>query len=157
MGISQYFKQPPGLIPRTINAYNVTLEGSMPFSVGFGAYGAYKAPTGHKIAGGLAGALSFGIASLGTIAITAAVPGIPPILTDMILQNLIAEPIDKAVQATVQPLIDFGTNMRRHGFGGRYNDTQQAYTMRSAAAREMSGSLMNARQWLGQEGAFLHQ
>jgi len=33
---------------------------------------------------------------------------------------------------------------------------QAAYTMRQAAARDMAGSLMNARQWLGKEAAFYH-
>jgi hypothetical protein len=28
--------------------------------------------------------------------------------------------------------------------------------MRQQACREMAGSLQNARQWLGKEGAFLH-
>jgi hypothetical protein len=42
-------------------------------------------------------------------------------------------------------------------FGGDYRDTQTAVTMRQAAAREMSRSLVNARQWLGQEGAFMAQ
>ena len=45
---------------------------------------------------------------------------------------------------------------RRVNFGGDFEDTQQAYTMRQQAVQEMSGSLMNARQYLGNEAAFFH-
>jgi hypothetical protein len=40
--------------------------------------------------------------------------------------------------------------------GGDYQDTQVAWTMRQRAAQEMSGSLLNARQYLGKEAALMH-
>jgi hypothetical protein len=40
--------------------------------------------------------------------------------------------------------------------GGDYQDSEQAWTTRQAAVQEMSGSLMNARQWLGHEGQAMH-
>jgi hypothetical protein len=42
-------------------------------------------------------------------------------------------------------------------FGGNYRDTQAAATMRQAAVQEMSGSLLNARQYLGNEAFYLHR
>jgi hypothetical protein len=40
--------------------------------------------------------------------------------------------------------------------GGNYHDTKLAYTMRHRAAQELSGSLLNARHWLGSEGRAFH-
>ena len=40
--------------------------------------------------------------------------------------------------------------------GGGFQDTEQAYTMSQAAAREMSRSLVNARQYLGKESVLMH-
>lgn len=42
-------------------------------------------------------------------------------------------------------------------FGGHYQDTQAAFTMRQLAVQEMSGSLLNARQYLGNEGFYFHR
>ena len=42
-------------------------------------------------------------------------------------------------------------------FGGNFVDTQAAYTMRQRAVSDMSGSMMNARQFLGNEAIFLHE
>jgi hypothetical protein len=41
-------------------------------------------------------------------------------------------------------------------FGRGFQDSRDAYTMRQRAVQEMSGSMMNARQYLGNEAAFLH-
>jgi hypothetical protein len=40
--------------------------------------------------------------------------------------------------------------------GGGYQDTQTAYTMRQRAAQELTGSLLNARPYLGKEAALMH-
>ena len=42
-------------------------------------------------------------------------------------------------------------------FGGSFVDSQGAYTMRQRAVSDMSGSMMNARQFLGNEAIFLHE
>lgn len=42
-------------------------------------------------------------------------------------------------------------------FGTGFNDSQAAYTMRQMAVQEMSGSLLNARQYLGNEAYFMHR
>jgi hypothetical protein len=43
-----------------------------------------------------------------------------------------------------------------YNIGGNYKDTTIASTMRQRAASEMSGSLLNARMWLGQEARLSH-
>jgi hypothetical protein len=42
-------------------------------------------------------------------------------------------------------------------FGRGFRDTEEAYTMRQQAVQEMAGSLLNARQYLGNEAFFLHR
>lgn len=42
-------------------------------------------------------------------------------------------------------------------FGGNFVDSRAAYTMRQHAVQEMSGSMLNARQFLGNEAIFLHE
>jgi hypothetical protein len=46
---------------------------------------------------------------------------------------------------------------RKVQFGRGFRDTEEAYTMRQAAVQEMAGSLLNARQYLGNEAFFLHR
>jgi hypothetical protein len=45
----------------------------------------------------------------------------------------------------------------RSNFGGNYQDTQQAYTMRQRAVQAMQQSRMNARSVLGSEARTLHR
>ena len=42
-------------------------------------------------------------------------------------------------------------------FGGNFVDSAGAHTMRQRAVADMSGSMMNARQFLGNEAVFLHE
>lgn len=42
-------------------------------------------------------------------------------------------------------------------FGGNFVDSRGAYTMRQRAVSDMSGSMLNARQYLGNEAIFLHE
>ena len=42
-------------------------------------------------------------------------------------------------------------------FGGNFVDSRGAYTMRQRAVSDMSGSMLNARQFLGNEAIFLHE
>ena len=44
----------------------------------------------------------------------------------------------------------------RPGFGGSYNDTQNAYTMRQRGVQAMQASKMNARSVLGSEARSFH-
>lgn len=46
---------------------------------------------------------------------------------------------------------------RKIEFGNGFQDSQAAYTMRQLAVQEMAGSLLNARQYLGNEAYFMHR
>jgi hypothetical protein len=50
-----------------------------------------------------------------------------------------------------------GLAKRKVQFGRGFRDTEEAYTMRQLAIQEMSGSLLSARQYLGNEAAFQHR
>jgi len=129
--------------------------GMVPF-VGFGAYAAVKAPRGHKIAAATGGGIGFGISSVIGGAVGGFL-GIPPQAAAIVAGLAFGNAIDSTIGRGVQYAVDFGSNMRKARYGGDYRDSQVALTMRQAAAREMSGSLLNARQFLGQEASFLHQ
>jgi len=131
-------------------------KGSFPFALGFGVQSAFMAPRHRKVSAGLATGLSIGVTTALSIGVSA-LTGLPPMITDLALQSMLQPTMDRIMANAIQPLVDFGTNQRRVNFGGDYRDSSTAMTMRQVAAREMSASLMNARQWLGQEGAFMHQ
>lgn len=46
---------------------------------------------------------------------------------------------------------------RKVQFGRGFRDSEEAYTMRQMAVQEMAGSLLNARQYLGNEAFFFHR
>ena len=54
-------------------------------------------------------------------------------------------------------LAESGMARQKVQFGGNFRDSQGAYTMRQLAVQEMAGSLLNARQYLGNEGYFMHR
>jgi hypothetical protein len=136
--------------------YNMGFHGNSVFFIPYAGYAAATAPRGHKISAVAGSGVGFGISAVIGGAIGSAF-GIPPPIAVILSGVLFQEPVDKFIKNNVQAAVDFGSNMRRSSFGGDYRDTQVAVTMRQAAAREMSGSLMNARHWLGQEGAFMQQ
>lgn len=138
--------------------YKLGFKGGSPFVIGGIAYGMATAERGKAISTGIATGTGFGVSSLIGGAIGGMFGGVPgAYIGSLAAQFLVGEHVDKAIAGVIQPMVDFGTEMRKMRFGGDYRDTQTAYTMRGVAAREMSRSLMNARQWLGQEGAFMHQ
>jgi len=135
-------------------------KGGLPFVLIGGALAMASAPRGQAISKGVAAGTGFGISSMAGAFIGGALTGGNPIgaaVGALAFQLLGGEQIDRAIAGVIQPMVDFGTNMRRHRFGGDYRDTQVALSMRQAAAREMSRSLMNARQWLGAEASFMAQ
>jgi len=138
--------------------WKMGFKGGSLFVIGGAAYAAATAPRGQAISKSVSAGIGFGITSLIGGAIGGALGGVPgAYIGSLAAQYLGADTIDKAIAGVIQPMVDFGSNMRKARFGGDYRDTQTAVTMRQAAAREMSRSLVNARQWLGQEGAFMHQ
>jgi hypothetical protein len=145
-----------GFYEGSVKGYGVAVRGNLPFVLAYGTYAAIQAPTGHKISALAGGGIGFSAAGLAAGAI-GGIFGIPPMISATIAGVLLGDKIDRAITNVVQGAVDFGSRQRRMNFGGDYRDTQVAYTMRQTAAREMGGSLMNARQWLGQESAFMHQ
>lgn len=138
--------------------YQMGFKGGAIFVVGGIAYGMATAPTGRALSTGISYGVGFGVAALIGGAIGGLLGGVPGAYVGSFAAQFIGmEAVEAGIAKPIQWAVDFGTNMRRLNFGGDYRDTQQAYTMRASAAREMSRSLMNARQWLGQEGAFMHQ
>ncbi len=138
--------------------YDLGFRGGLPFAIGGAAISAMSAPTGHALSKSIAaGTSSSVLAMAGAIAGTMLGGPIGGYVGSFAAMLLGGEATDKAVSNGIQSLVDFGSNMRKVRFGGDYRDTQMALTMRQVAAREMSRSLVNARQYLGLEGAFLHQ
>ena len=132
------------------------IKGNLPFFLAFGAIGTITAPRGHKISALAGGGVGFGVGAVLGGAIAGAF-GIPPNVGALVAGTIMSGDVDKFITDSVQSAVDFGSNMRRARFGGDYRDTNTAYTMRQAASREMSRSLVNSRQWLGQEAAFMAQ
>jgi hypothetical protein len=65
---------------------------------------------------------------------------------------------DKIGRGTTQGLINKAVlSTPRVRFGGNFKDSQPAYTMRQKAEQELSGSLLNARRYLGREAQLMHQ
>ena len=62
----------------------------------------------------------------------------------------------QTVGEAVNLISEVGYKSRRLELGGDFRDTQDLATMRMRSMQEMSGSLMNARQYLGNEAAFFH-
>lgn len=68
--------------------------------------------------------------------------------------------ISNTVKAGMDYIHNIGMNAYRLETGyqnQQFANSPTAYTMRQLAVQEMSGSLLNARQYLGQEANFLHQ
>jgi hypothetical protein len=110
------------------------------------AFGA--APRGHRLARGAASLLS------GLGAAAGALVGGP--LGAIVGAALFDKLANKTLTASFQSIADLDKKQHDLGMGGHYTDTELNYTMRMAAAKEMSGSLFNARQHLGREGRLLH-
>jgi hypothetical protein len=130
------------------SGYHLSFAGAALFNVPIAAYSMATAARGHKVAAGVSG-LTSGVGSL----IGGAIGGLPGALIGGFLLDSV---IGNKIASGVQKIHDIDGRMRGLGFGGNYVDTQQAATMRQSAVREMSGSLANARQYLGREGAFMH-
>lgn len=73
------------------------------------------------------------------------------------LGNKLLEDWAFGIGRRAQLLSQTGIAQRKLTFGTPFQDTQQAFTMRQLAVQEMAGSLLNARQFLGNEAYFLHR
>lgn len=107
-------------------------------------------PRGHRAANFAASMVTWPL-----VASAAALIGGAP--AALLAGFLVVPGVEKKMAGTFQWLHDFAREATRLHMGGQYYDTQAAYTMRQVAVREMAGSLMNARQFLGKEGILYHQ
>lgn len=132
-----------------MSAYRYGLQGAALPTLAMVAYSFGHAPKGRKVAratGTLTGALS-GATIGGYLAgpLGAIAGGI-----------FLSGPVERAVSGTINKFVDVGRELRMPNLGGRYSDTEMAYTMRQRAAMEIGNSLMNARQHLGNEAMLSH-
>lgn len=124
--------------------------------VGSSAFGFASAPRGHGVSHAISKPLGFGIPGLLGGIVGGVLGGTAGAYIGAITaQTMFEDSTSKGIAKLAQRFVDFGQNTKGMNFGGRYTDTDIAMTMRQTAAREMSRSLMNARQWLGQESAFM--
>lgn len=119
-----------------------------PLAIPMAAFAGFSAPTGHAVSSAAGGLTPY----MGSIAGGLLAGWLGAIMG----QLLFDDPLREIVTENVQKLIQFRGELARLEMGQGYQDTEQAYTMRQRAAREMSGSLLNARQYLGKEAALLH-
>src|ERR1017187_866263 len=128
--------------------YDLSFRGAAVLNVPMAVFSMATAPRGRAISAGVEGLTMGAGALLGGMMF-----GVPGAIVGGILGD---QPISRAIARPFQMLHDFDRNIRRLRMGGDYQDSEQAWTMRQAAVQEMSGSLMNARAWLGHEGRAMH-
>lgn len=165
-GGKAFFKDPFKYTrPSLTKGFKIGLEQGLspsPFNIalmaGTAAYAFGTAPRGKAVANSIGSGLGFGVAGLIGGVLGGLVGGAAGAYIGATAGQLLFErQTNAAIARPIQALVDFDHKNRHVNFGGDYKDTNVAYTMRQVAAREMSGSLLNARQWLGHESSFLHQ
>jgi len=121
---------------------------------------------GNKVASGL-GAAATAVTGYATVTAFATlgqaiipIPGLGAVIGGVV-GAAVNIGMDKSIRRNVESAVtefkDVGEYQKRMHFGGNYEDNEIAYTMRQKAAQEMGSSLLNSRQYLGKEGALLHQ
>jgi hypothetical protein len=127
-----------GIVPMTLLDIALSAAVAKPGKAGEGAAGGFGGSAGSLV-GSAIGMMALGPAG--------AIAG-----------GLIGDPIGRHIaESGVRAVVDGTRSLTRLNFGDSYVDTQAALTMRQRGAQELAGSLLNARQWLGKEGALLHQ
>lgn len=129
--------------------YGASFGGQMLWAVPQAGFALAMAPRGQKVSAAV-GSLATGIGSFAG-GMLFGLPG--ALLGGAVFDEMAASKVGAAVQrmagATSSAL---RVNMGQGGF----QDNEVAYTMRQAAAREMAGSLLNARHYLGNEATLFH-
>ena len=128
--------------------WDMSFRGAAIFNIPMAAFSMATAPRGHAISAGVEGLTMGAGALLGGMMF-----GLPGAVVGGILGD---SSVSRAIAKPFQMLHDYERNFRRLRMGGDYQDSEQAWTMRQAAVQEMSGSLFNARAWLGREGRAMH-
>ena len=134
--------------------------------VGGAVYGAAKGigtATGG-VGGGIGGfALGAGIGSIipgaGTIVggIIGLVGGVAGSIAGETIGSRIAQGPARQLGLGARAISRTARAIDRVQFGGNFVDSRAAHTMRQRAVADMSGSMLNARQFLGNEAIFLHE
>lgn len=127
------------------------IKGSLMFGIPMAAISSATADRGHKLSSGL-GSMTPMLGSL-VGGVMGGTPGaiLGGLLFDTKIQDMVTE--------GVQMIREVPEQMERLEMGSdnaQFVNTNEAHTMRQVAARQMSGSLLNARQYLGKEAALLH-
>ena len=114
--------------------------------------GIATAPKGEMIKRG-----AEGIGMLTGQAMGGAVGGLLFGMPGEIAGQIIGGTVGEKIGSTLKPIEDLGHQAYHLNFGGNYEDTEVAWTMRQRAVQEMGSSALNARQYLGKEAALMHQ
>ena len=145
-GVGEFGRRAKGALR---SAYNMSYEGGMPTLIGVTAFAAAMAPRGHKASAAGAYALTGPLSAIPGALLGGTVGGIA--------SGLVLGPIfEQKAAAALQYIKETGQRTMKVNMGGDYLDTEAAYSMRQRAAQDMSGSLLNARQYLGKEAALMH-
>lgn len=128
--------------------WDMSFKGNLIFSAPMAAATFALAPEGHKVSSSV-GVLTSGAGAL----IGGVLFGTPGAVVGGFLAD---EFFSKGVTNALQIMHDLPRDRARVNFTGGFQDSRNAFTMRQRAANELSGSLYNARAYLGQEGSFLH-
>jgi hypothetical protein len=132
------------------SGYKFGIKGSQFVSLPIAAYRFATAPRGKVIGntvGGFMGS-TFG-------AVVGGLAGGPA--GSIIGAALLSKPIEDVTSKVINKFSSIARSSASLRMGGNYKDTQVAYTMRSRAASELNGSLMNSRMYLGMEGILSHE
>jgi hypothetical protein len=128
--------------------WDMSFKGNMILAAPMAAFAFASAPEGRKVSTAT-GALASGVGAF----VGGALFGLPgAVVGGFIGDELASSAIGKAMGR----MHDLPRDRARVNFTTGFQDSDAAFTMRQRAAHELSGSLMNARQYLGGEGAFLH-
>lgn len=145
-GIPEALRHAPGALK---TGWEWSMGTMWPVLGAMAAYQGAKAPTGEK-AGTFAGRLTGDLIGATAGALMFGAPGA------FAGTLLFGGRIGDAIAGTFRDSQSYLQRKNTLNFGGRRYDFAAAYTMRQAAAQEMGGSLLNARQRLGQEAAMFH-
>lgn len=137
-----------GLRTGSQSAWDMTFKGAwLPF-IPISALSIAAAPRGHR-ASAFAGSAASMLATIPGAFFGGTVGG-------MVSGFMLGPALEKAVAEPLQKIKELGRRVQRPQMGGDYVDFEAARTMRQRAAQDLSGSLLNARQYLGKESVLFH-
>lgn len=124
------------------------LRGQIPLMALSAGFSAGMAPRHHALS---AASRTLG-STVGTVLGFATLGAVGGIFGGEIGDKVLGAPIEKAAQF----VSDIGSSVNKLHFGGDFQDSAPAWTMRQAAVQQMASSNLNARRYLGAEAAFMH-